>query len=233
MNVYAFVFARGGSKGLPNKNIRKLRGKPLVAWSVELARSLPDVSRVYVSTDSPVIASIGSEHGAEVIDRPSHLASDDAPEWMAWQHAIEWVQNRGGSFDVFLTLPPTAPLRTSDDVARCLAALTDEFDVVVTMTESYRSPWYNMVLKNADGSIDQVIKSSRRIARRQEAPFTYDLTTVAYVAKPLFVLRAGSYWEGRVTGVMIPRSRAIDIDTEEDLVIAEALLSKQLENTNA
>jgi CMP-N-acetylneuraminic acid synthetase len=226
MSLDAFVFARGGSKGLPNKNIRILCGKPLVGWSVDLARSLPDVNRVYVSTDSPSIASIGVAHGAEVIDRPSHLASDNASEWMAWQHAIEWVQNRGDSFDVFLSLPPTAPLRNANDVTRCLAALTDEFDVVITMTESRRNPWYNMVVKNADGSVNRVIKSSRKISRRQEAPVTYDLTTVAYVARPSFVLNASSYWEGRVTGVVIPRLRAIDIDTEEDLVIAEAFLCR-------
>jgi CMP-N-acetylneuraminic acid synthetase len=233
VSVYAFVFARGGSKGLPNKNIRKLRSKPLVVWSIELAQSLPDVSRVYVSTDSSAIASIGSAYGVEVINRPSHLASDDVPEWMAWQHAIEWVQNRGDSFDVFLTLPPTAPLRNADDVTRCLAALTEEFDVVVTMTESHRSPWYNMVVKNADGSLDRMIRNSRLIFRRQDAPVTYDLTTVAYVTRPSFVLNARSYWEGRVTGVLIPRLRAIDIDTEEDLFIAEALLSRQVGKEHA
>jgi N-acylneuraminate cytidylyltransferase len=226
MKTYAFVFARGGSKGLPNKNIRMLNGKPLVSWAVELSLSMPRVARVFVSTDSPVIASIGRELGAEVIDRPEHLATDNVAEWLAWQHGIEWVQSRGHTFDVFLTLPPTAPLRNAEDVDRCLSALTDDFDVVVTMTESHRNPWYNMVVKETDGRVVPVIGGPKRIARRQEAPTTYDLTTVAYVGRPSFVLSAASYWEGRVTGVLIPRSRAIDIDTEDDLIVAEALLER-------
>ena len=143
--VNAFVFARGGSKGLPKKNILPIGGLPLLVHGIRLAKRLDSVDRIYVSSDCEEILTIAKGAGAEVIVRPSELAADRAPEWLAWQHAIKTVQNRHGSFDHFLSLPPTAPLRTLEDVEKCLFALQEDIDSVVTMSRARRSPWFNMV----------------------------------------------------------------------------------------
>ena len=143
--VFAFVFARGGSKGLPRKNILPIGSLPLVGHSIRMAQALPSVQKVFVSTDCDEIAKASIALDAEIIKRPGDLASDTASEWKAWQHAVKAVLDAGESFDVFLSLPATSPLRRRCDVEKCLSALTGSFDGALLMTESSRNPWFNMV----------------------------------------------------------------------------------------
>jgi len=222
MRVFAFVFARGGSKGLPRKNVLPLGGKPLLAWSIDLAKSLSDIERVFVSTEDAEIARVGMDYGAEVIERPAHLAADDAPEWLAWQHAVNTARERYGSFDVFLSLPATAPLRTAADVAAILETMNESWDIVLTITKG--SPWHNMVKYRPDGALTLVTENSRTIARRQDAPKSYDLVPVAYAAHPPFILNSHSIWDGRVTAVEVPKKSAVDIDTRFDFEFVEYLI---------
>jgi len=224
MKIYAFIFARGGSKGLPDKNIRFLAGKSLLAWSIEIAMDIPEINRVFVSTDDTHIAEIARVCGAEVIDRPPELAQDDTPEWFAWQHAIKWLETRGDSFDVFLSLPTTSPLRSKSDVLNCLDRLDDITDIVVTVTETSRSPWFNMVRIEKDERLHLLVEGN--YTRRQDVPKGYDMTTVAYVTRPSFILNHENIWDGFVRGVLIPPERAIDIDTMFDLEMAELILKK-------
>ncbi len=235
MNIVAFIFARGGSKGLPGKNIRPLGGKPLIAWSIEAALSLRDVSRVIVSTDCPRIAAVAREYGAQVpFMRPQELALDDSPEWLAWRHALSWLnENEGALPEVMLSLPATAPLRSTNDIQRCL----DEFakggvDTVITVTEAHRSPYFNMVKENPDGTVGLVIPSNMRVSRRQDAPSVYDMTTVAYVVRPDYVMSHNTVFEGCVRAVNVPVERSIDIDTLLDFQIAECLI-KGIDHDNA
>ena len=227
MKTYAFVFARGGSKSLPGKNIQILRGKPLLAYSIALANEISMVEKVFVSTDDSDIANVAREFGAEVIDRPEELAQDDSPEWEAWQHSVNWVHERGDSFELFLSLPTTSPLRNINDVNRCLQKMEEGFDCVITMTETNRSPWFNMVKMKSDASINLLLGGNEHIKRRQDAPKIYDMSTVAYVTSPDFILQNNKIWDGKVGGVIIKTERAIDIDTELDFKIAEALLNFQ------
>lgn len=228
--TYAFVFARGGSKGLPRKNILSIRGIPLVGHSVSLARNLQQVDKVFVSTDCPEISCVAKEYGATVIRRPDELATDSAPEWQAWQHAIKHVTSLYGDFDRFLSLPATAPLRNSDDIQRCLNALTPSVDIVLTMSKSNRSPWFNMVKVNDDLSVSLIADSPSLISRRQDVPQSFDLTTVAYVTRPCFVLNNNSIWSGVAAGVEIPPERAIDIDSPMDFAIARFLMEEWASN---
>jgi len=230
MNMIAFIFARGGSKGLPGKNIRSLAGKPLIAWSIEHALAVKRIERVIVSTDSQEIADVARQYGAEVpFIRPKELALDDSPEWLAWQHALEYLKKTEEVFpEAILSVPTTAPLRAVIDLNNCL----DEYekgniDVVVTVTEALRSPYFNMVKKNADGTIDLVIPPSNALTRRQDAPSVYDMATVAYVLRTEFVMTHQSIFEGRVAAVDVPLERAIDIDTITDFKMAEFYLSQQ------
>ena len=116
MRSNAFIFARGNSKGLPEKNIKPLLGKPLIQYSIEVGFKTSGIDKVFVSTDDENVAKISKSLGAIIIDRPSDLAKNDSPEWLAWQHAINWVKERYGSFEQFVSLPTTSPLRSVKDV---------------------------------------------------------------------------------------------------------------------
>jgi N-acylneuraminate cytidylyltransferase len=222
MNVYAFIFARGGSKGLPGKNIKKLAGIPLLAHSILIARKLNDVQDVFVSTDCKEIAAVAVEYGAKVIHRPDALATDTASEWMAWQQAIKHLHATGHQFDVFLSLPTTSPLRAVEDIKQCLKAFDDQTDIVVTVTPSARSPYFNMVTRDEQG-YSKIVLGLGEAKRRQDAPIVFDMTTVAYAARPTFILENSGLFAGRVKSVIVPRERAIDIDDALDFKIAEAL----------
>ncbi len=231
MSTVAFIFARGGSKGLPGKNIRNLGGKPLIAWSVECALSVKAVDRVIVSTDSKEIAEISKSYGAEVpFVRPSELATDLSPEWLSWKHALKYLQESSGHLpEVMVSLPTTAPLRTVGDVESCLEKFSKrDCDVVITVTESHRNPYFNMVADNSDGTVKLVMNHSK-VSRRQDALIVHDMTTVCYVINPKFVLSHNSIFDGRVKAVNIPKERAIDIDSLLDFQIAEFLLSSRKE----
>ncbi|MBS9761729.1 MULTISPECIES: cytidylyltransferase domain-containing protein [Pseudomonas] len=223
--VYAFVFARGNSKGLPGKNIKLLGGKPLLARSIEVAKALPQISKVFVSTDCEAIASVARQYGAEVIERPDELATDHASEWHAWQHAIRYLESRGEHFDLFVSLPATSPLRSKEDVLRCLEAVKAEVDVVVTVTEAARSPYFNMVVRDDEG-LSSLVCADRTFHRRQDAPKVYDMTTVAYVVRPEFVLQQEKLFAGTVSSVIVPRERAVDIDDIYDFKLAEIFLAE-------
>ena len=228
MKAIAFIFARGGSKGLPGKNIRPLGGKPLIAWSVEHAFAVKRIERVIVSTDSEEIAAVARDYGAEVpFIRPAELARDDSPEWLAWRHALNYLpETDGGLPEVMVSVPVTAPLRLALDIENCL----DEYekgdaDIVITVTDAHRSPFFNMVKTNADGTVGLVNPPQSAITRRQDAPVVYDMATVCYVANPKFVMTHNATFEGRVKAVQVPTERAIDIDTLLDFQIAESLLN--------
>lgn len=230
MDAIAFIFARGGSKGLPGKNIRALRGRPLIAWAIDHSKSVPRIRRVLVSTDSEEIASVAREFGAEVpFLRPASLARDDSPEWLAWRHALEFVRTEEGRYpEVMISVPVTAPLRLPEDIENAL----DQFeaggaDVVVAVTDSHRSPYFNMVRRNPDGTVGLVIPAMTEVARRQDAPTVYDMTTVVYVADPQFVMTHEALFAGRVKATHVPLERSIDIDTPLDFEYAEFLLNRR------
>jgi len=228
MKAVAFIFARGGSKGLPDKNIRILGGKPLIAWSIEHAFAVKRIGRVIVSTDSEEIAAVAREYGAEVpFIRPEELARDDSSEWLAWRHALNYLREKTGELpEVMVSIPTTAPLKQIIDIENCL----DEYekgdaDMVITVTDAHRSPYFNMVKRNADGTVGLVNPSQSAIVRRQDSPVVYDMATICYVANPEFVMTHNATFEGRVKAVLVPVERAIDIDTLLDFQITESLLN--------
>lgn len=228
-NIVAFIFARGGSKGVPRKNVRLLAGLPLIAHSILQARNSRMINRVVVSTDDAEIANVSKEYGAEVpFIRPAELARDDAPEWLAWQHALTAVEKDDASkVDVFVSLPPTSPMRATEDIDACVNMLLDDkADIVITVRPSERSPYFNMVTLNEAGVAQLAMQPDNVINRRQDAPAVYDVTTVAYAARPEFVRKAGSIFEGTVKAVIVPAERSVDIDTELDFKFAEFLFEQ-------
>lgn len=222
----AFIFARGGSKGVPRKNIQMLGGKPLIAHSIATALACPELGRVVVSTDNDEIAAVARAHGADVpFMRPAALAGDTSAEWLAWRHAIAYVEQHEHPFTVFVSLPATSPFRSVEDVQACIALLraSPELDIVVTAKKAERSPYFNMLKRDAMGHATLVITDGGARTRRQDAPEVFDMTTVAYVARTSFIKHKDGLFEGKVGFVEIPAERALDIDTPFDFKLARLL----------
>jgi N-acylneuraminate cytidylyltransferase len=159
--------------------------------------------------------------------RPASLAQDDSPEWLVWRHALAYLKEHEGKYpDALIVVPATAPLRSVEDLERCL----NEYekggaDMIITVSDAHRNPYFNMVKVLPDGSVGPVIPPAGAVNRRQDAPVVYDISTVAYVASPSFVMSHNAMFEGRVRHVHVPAERALDIDTPMDFTIAECLLA--------
>lgn len=222
---YGFVFARGGSKGLPGKNVKLLAGKPLIQYSIETALESPSIEKVFVSTDDAEIAQIAKKVGAVVIERPNELATDTSPEWLSWRHAIEYVISRYGTFDGFISLPATSPLRSVNDVeAAIIQRINADADVCISVTPANRSPYFNMVKSTPEGFVELVMTPCGDVSRRQDAPEVFDITTVVYATTPRFVLSNYGVFSGKVTSTTVPKERAVDIDDIYDFKLAEAIV---------
>jgi CMP-N-acetylneuraminic acid synthetase len=227
VSTIGFIFARAGSKGLPGKNWRELLGKPLIQYSLDIAKQIPKVDDVFVSTDSALIAEIAEENGARVIERPTKLAGDNSPEWDAWTHAVEYVQQYFGFFDCFLSLPPTSPLRHVQDVKKVLQKFKiDNPDVCLTITPSSRNPAFNMVHLDPSGVPSLCLDAQGSFARRQDAPSVFDITTVAYAVRPSFIKKGNNLLSGDLAAIEVPKERAIDIDDIWDFIFAEAVMKR-------
>jgi len=228
MTNYAFIFARGGSKGLPGKNILSIAGKPMLAHAVELALESAHIDRVFVSTDDLGISKVARDSGAEVpFMRPAELASDTSSEWLAWQHAVGFVSEEISPFDTFISLPVTAPCRTLTDIESACKLLTSDVDMVVTATESNHNPHFNMLKKSADG-FEKFSSEEKVVTRRQDVPKAYNMSTVAYVSRPEFILKNTSMWDGKIQAHIVDPLNAIDIDDEHDFKMAELILNDRL-----
>jgi len=223
------IFARGGSKGVPKKNLTLLDGRSLLHRTIEQAVGL-GFDEVFVSTDSEEIAEEARKSGAIVpFIRPAELATDTSPEWLAWKHFCSYLEEqRPGGFSHILVLPTTAPLRLEEDIVGVMSRIASgDWDLVVTMSPAHRHPHFNMVRQGADGSVNLYDSPREIVSRRQDVEPVYDLTTVAYGATIDFVVKADNMWEGRTAGVVIPRESALDIDSPLDMEVAEFLLKRR------
>lgn len=219
------MFARGGSKGLPGKNIKPLAGKPLIAWSIELARSMRCFDSICVSTDDAEIAEIAARHGAEIpFLRPPELATDTAPEWKAWQHAAEWQKVQWPGVEGFTSLPATSPLRTSRYVEDAISRVGDH-DLVLGITPASHHPAFNMVRVN-ESRISLWENTAQRLSRRQDAERAYNITTLVYATTVAHVLASSHVLEGKIGYVEVDPLHAVDIDTELDFLWAQWLLEQ-------
>jgi N-acylneuraminate cytidylyltransferase len=230
MTNYAFIFARGGSKGLPGKNIKPLVGKPLIQYSIEAALLTASIDKVFVSTDDTEIAKVVEGTGAILISRPAELATDNSPEWLSWRHAIEYVRQQYGDFDSFVSLPATSPLRSTEDIESAIIKRVEEnADICISITPASRSPYFNMVKYNNEGRVELVNKPELEVKRRQDAPEVFDITTVVYASSPEFIQQNYGIFSGKVTSICVPKERAVDIDDIYDFRLAEAILTREAE----
>src|SRR5262245_22290317 len=225
--VVGAVCARGGSKGVPRKNLRCLAGKPLITHAIQCAHSCSTLRRVVVSTDDHAIADLSREQGAEVpFIRPAHLALDDTSKWPVFQHLVEALEHADGErVDVLVDLDAGVPLRRPSDIDGCVnQLLSGTADVVATAYEADRNPYFNMVELKADGFAKIVKSPGVPIVCRQAAPAVYNLSPAVYAIRRDALWKYSHWSEARLEIYPLPRERAIDIDSELDLRLAEFLL---------
>ncbi len=232
MKTIATICARGGSKGLPGKNIRMLRGRPLIVHSIAYALAHPAIEAVCVSTDDERIAEVAREAGAEVpYLRPPELARDDSPKLPVIDHLLDFLQReQGRDYDRVVDLQPTSPLRIPQDLDACLgrADQPDQPDLVLTAYDSGFNPYFNLVELQGDGSVR--VSKGDGLATRQAAPPVWALNGSIYVWRRTALAHAARHgmWSVRVAAHIMPASRSVDIDTAEDFAQAERAASEGL-----
>jgi len=223
-DLLIIIPARGGSKGIPRKNIKLLGGKPLIAWTIDVARELATDSRVILSTEDDEIASVARSCGLPVdYMRPPELASDTTGSREVIIDVMDWADSRGVDYGKVVLLQPTSPFRTVQDVERALELYTDNCDMVVSVTEASSNPYYNCFETDSRGYL-QVSKGRGLYTRRQDAPPAWEYNGAVYVINPVSI-REMSFGEmpRRIPSLM-PRERSVDLDTPIDWIVAEAIV---------
>ncbi len=217
--------ARGGSKGLPGKNIKQLQGKPLIAYTIEQAKESKYIDRVIISTEDDQIAEVSKRYGAEVpFQRPAELARDDSSMMDVLLHAVKWMEGEAKfKFDILVLLHVTTPLREAEDIDKCIELLVDEkTDNVFSVAEAYRNPYFNMVEVTAGNEV-RLVKDGH-FTTRQSAPRVFDMNASIYVWwKDTFKAEKGLFLK-KTRVYPMPRERSVDIDEPMDFRIAEMLL---------
>ncbi|MEK7829877.1 MAG: acylneuraminate cytidylyltransferase family protein [Acidobacteriota bacterium] len=234
MNILGLIPARGGSKGVPRKNIRLLAGKPLLAYTAEAALASSRLTRVILSTDDEEIAEVGRGCGLEVpFLRPAELAEDTTPTLPVVQHAVRFLEAQGERFDAICLLQPTNPLRQTSDIDGCIDLLESaEANTVFTMlaVPAEHNPHW-VYFRNADGSLQLSTGEAMPIPRRQNLPPAFHREGSVYVTRRDVVMIENSLYGARVIGFEIERSRSVNIDNMEDWAKAESLLLKTFSST--
>jgi CMP-N,N'-diacetyllegionaminic acid synthase len=230
LRVLAVIPARGGSKGLPDKNIRPLAGKPLIAWTIAAAQAAGCLDRVVVSTDNEAIAAVARKFGAETpFLRPPEWARDETPTTDAVGHAVRWLdEHQGYRPDAVMILQPTCPLRTADDIRQALGIyVRQQARSVVAVCEAKQHPlWMKQVA--ADGRLTAYLPDWEHATQRQLLPKVYALNGALYLVQRDVLLEQNTVYPPDTFAYVMPKERSVDIDTPWDLHVAELLLTHPL-----
>ncbi len=230
MRDLGLIPARGGSKGVPRKNIRMLGGKPLLQYTAETARAARLLDRVVLSTDDEEIAEIGRGCMLEVpFMRPPELAADATPSLLVVKHALEWLANRGDVFEAVCLLQPTHPFRRAGDIDACITLLgesgADSVVTVLPVPPEHNPHW--VFFRGPDGMLHLSTGESTLIPRRQDLPPAFHREGSVYVTRRDVVLKEGSLLGSRVIGYPMDPEKSVNIDTLEDWARAEMLLREK------
>lgn len=225
MKPLIIIPARGGSKGIPKKNIAMLDGRPLIDYTIKAALYTAAPSQIILSTDSEEIASVARDCGLDTpYRRPAELATDTAGSREVILDAMDWAEREGREYDAVVLLQPTSPLRKPEDIAGAMALYDDSIDMVVSVAEARSNPYYNCFEADADGFL-HVSKGDGLYTRRQDVPPAFEYNGAVYVINPQSIRKmAMGEFPCRVPYLM-PAERSVDIDTPIDLIIASHLLA--------
>jgi len=225
VNIVSIIPARGRSKEISRKNIRKLKGKPLIFYTIREAKKSKFLSRIVVSTDDEKIAKISKGYGVYVIKRPKKLSKDTTPSEAVFKHAIKYLEkNEGFHADIVVILQPTSPLRKANDIDNSIKKfLNSNCSCVVTVCQTPHTPYWMYRISRND-KLEKLIKSKKVIKRRQDAPIVYQLNGAVYVFDAKKIMKDESIISGDVRPYIMPYERSIDIDNMFNLKLADFLL---------
>lgn len=231
MKKILFVIpARGGSKGIPGKNIKPMGGIPLICRSIDMARKFVDDKDICVTTDSDEIVKVVKQHGMDVpFKRPDYLATDTASSYDVLIHAVDFYKSKGIEYDWMVLLQPTTPFRKEEDIRTMLDMMTDDLDMVVSVKKAETNPYYNCYAVNEQGYLEKFIKTQTQIVGRQtKLPDIYEKNGSVYVIK-IDSLRKQKLNEfEKVHLYEMSKEYSIDLDEPLDWIFAEALLNNNL-----
>lgn len=222
--VLAVITARGGSKGVKRKNIKKLCGKPLITWTFSSAKKSMLIDRIIISSDDSEIIEIAKEFGIDVpFIRPGELSNDMAASIDVVLHAIESCKG----FDILVLLQPTSPLRTAQDIDNAIVNMIEEkTDSCVSVCIPDKSPYWMYKMDN-NNLISPLIETKNIFHNRQSLPDIYALNGAVYVAKIEFLIEQKTFISNKTSGYIMPKERSIDIDEELDFIIAESIANSK------
>jgi CMP-N,N'-diacetyllegionaminic acid synthase len=232
MKTLCVIGARGGSQGLPGKNIKLLQGKPLIVWTIESALKTLEIDRVVVSTDSEEIASIARLAGAEApFMRPNILSGPEVGKFDVWKHALQSCEEYyNEEYDVYVDLDCTNPLRDHLDISNVINQLKDSVkrgvDTVFTVCEARKNPYFNMVELNRNGSMHMSKTLGPTVIRRQDAPQVYEHVASIYAMLPTHIKTKDHLLSGHAEGYDIGYEKSLDVDSEFDFELVEYLMKK-------
>lgn len=233
MRVLYLIPARGGSKGLPGKNILPLCGKPLVAWSIETAleaaREFP--GKIVVSTDDKAIADVADQYGARVpFMRPAALAADTTPSMDVVLHAIRWYAEKGEHFDLLAMLEPTSPQRDAEDISRAIRLLvsTDEAESIVGVTKTESAHPAFLVHLDRNRFISPYNKKEIKVLRRQDLDDLYFFEGSLYISKVTSLIKRETFYHEKTLGYEMPKWKSFEVDDLVDSIIIESLMNAKM-----
>lgn len=227
MKILVIIPARGGSKGIPHKNIKPLAGKPLIYYTIDVAREIVADEDICVSTDDQEIIKCVEEYGLKVpFIRPAELATDTAGTYEVLLHALSFYEQQGKQYDVVLLLQNTSPFRTAKQVKEALALYHSDIDMVVSVKECSANPYYCVFEENQEGYL-KICKGDGNITRRQDAPKVYEYNGAIYAINPNSLKQMPlNKFSRRIKYVMDEQS-SLDLDTMNDWKMAELIVSQK------
>lgn len=226
--ILAIIPARGGSKGVPSKNIRVVAGKPLIAWTIKEAKKSEYIDQLILSSEDDEIIAVAKAFGCQApFVRPMELARDETPGIVPIKHAINFYLNNGVYFDYIICLQCTSPLRMVNDIDGAIElAFKSNADSVVSVCESEHSPYW---MKKVDerGCVSNFIDDGMKYTRRQDLPKVYRINGAFYMATPALILKTNDWYSKGTKAFIMDNLRSIDIDSEMDFLVVEAILKSK------
>lgn len=227
MNTLFLITARGGSKGIPGKNIKYLAGKPLIYYTIDAAKKLTTDENICVSTDSQEIIDVVEKYPLKVpFIRPTHLATDTAGSYEVILHALDFYKQNNKTFDQLVLLQPTSPFRNSQHIQEALALYTSDLDMVVSVKESHANPYYNLFEEDTAGFLKKCNDSNA--IRRQDSPKVYEYNGAIYIINIKSVMQKSLGEFKKIKKYIMDDLHSVDIDSPIDWLFAEMLLEKKL-----
>ena len=228
MKSLVIIPARGGSKGIPHKNIKPLNGKPLIHYTIDVARGVAKDEDICVSTDDPDIIKCVENYGLKVpFVRPAELATDTAGTYEVLLHALDFYEKQGRHYDVVLLLQNTSPFRTAEHVKEALELYRKDIDMVVSVNKTKTNPYYNCFEEDSDGFLKKTIDSSL-LVRRQDAPVTYEFNGAIYIFNVLKLKQMHFGKFSKTIKYVMDDLHSVDLDNMIDWKFAEFIINEHL-----